>query len=297
MIRCSSCKSGRLIMDPASGETVCDSCGRVVADRIEETRAEWRSHNPEINKSLRAGGAPSSLAHHDMGLSTLIGKDNKDSRGAELDRAVASSMNRLRTWDHRTKVHTPTERNLTRAFVELRYLQDSLVLSDAIVEKAAYIYRKAAKRKLIRGRSIISMLVASIYLACRELGTNKTLKEIAATADVRKKEISRNCRILIRELDIKTPLANPMKCIAKVANNAHVSERTKRRAIDMMGEFLKTEMQAGKSPMAFAATILYVSCVDNSEDISQKAVAEAAGITDVTLRNRLRDIRNSIEDL
>jgi transcription initiation factor TFIIB len=85
----------------------------------------------------------------------------------------------LRTWDSRIQVYTSTDRNLTQAFNELDTLKDKLGLPSAIIEKSAYIYRKAQENRLVLGRSISAVLVAAIYTACREMGIPRTLNDIA----------------------------------------------------------------------------------------------------------------------
>lgn len=288
-VLCSAC-SGRLIADPESGEMVCSHCGLVLSDRTTDSRPEWRSFESEASTKERVG-APASLAVHDMGLSTIIGKNNSDSTGRKLDASMHATMQRLRIWDFRTQAHTSSDRNLLQAFDELRRCKGKLGLSDATIEKAAYIYRKAQERRLIQGRSTSAMMAAAVYAACREMGISRTLGDIAAITDSRHKTISRCYRLLVNELDIRIPLADPMKCIAKVANNLHLDERTKRSAMSIMNTLTKEEISAGKLPMALAATVLYISCLKNGENMTQKRIAEAAGVTEVTIRNRIKDLR------
>jgi transcription initiation factor TFIIB len=139
-------------------------------------------------------------------------------------------------------------------------LKDKLGLSDAVIERTAYIYRKARQRRLVRGRAIDAILSAAIYIACRDLDVPKTLKEVAAASSLRLKILSRSYRVLVTELDISTPpVIDPMKCIVKVANKADLNENTKRRAMDVMNNLSKREISAGKNPMGFAATVLYAS--------------------------------------
>jgi transcription initiation factor TFIIB len=261
-----------------------------------ESRAEWRTFDSE-NKGRQRVGSPSSLAFHDMGLSTIIGKANKDSAGRNLDASMNYRMQRLRTWDARTRAHAAGQRNLMRAFRELERLKDKLGLSDAIVQKTAYIYRKAQDRRLIRGRSTSSILAAAKYIACREMGAQRTLGDVTKIADVKRKDLSRSYRLLIRELDIKVPLADPMKCIIKIANRAKLSEKTRRMAMSIMNELVQKEISAGKDPMGLAATVLYLSCLTNGEAITQREIAEAAGVTEVTVRNRFYDLKKSFTSM
>jgi len=151
----------------------------VISDKIQENREESRCFfNNEQAKDRRRTGMPTSLASADMGLSTVIARTEKDASGYGIKPSMVSTMNRLRTWDFRTQASS--DRNLRFAFNELHTLKDKLGLPDAIIEKTAYIYRKAQQRGLARGRSVSTLLAAAIYVACRQMGVPRTLDDIAA---------------------------------------------------------------------------------------------------------------------
>src|SRR5688500_9750851 len=289
-IVCCICDSGRQITDLASGEIICGSCGRVSPDKAMENRAEWRTFSSE-NISRQRVGSPSSLAFHDMGLSTIIGKVNKDSAGHNLDASMDYRMQRLRTWDARTRVQAAGHRSLMQAFSELERLKDKLGLSDTIVQKTAYIYRKAQEKRLARGRSVSSILAAATYIACSEMGAARTLRDFTEITNVKRKALSRSYRLLVLKLDIKVPSMDLMKCIAKIANKAKLGEKTQRMAMFTMNDLINKEIAAGKDPMGLAATVLYLSCLTNGEATTQKEIAEAAGVTEVTIRNRIKDLK------
>ena len=295
---CIICKSPlNMITDPASGEIFCSNCGMVICDKTEESgRPEWRNFEDsqqEKNKKLRRTGRPLSLARHDMGLYTIIGQTDKDARGQKLDVSMRSSIERLRRWDYRSQVYSSTDRNLMQAFNELDRLKDKLGLSDAIIEKTAYIYRKAQDRGLVRGREIYSVLAATVYIACREMGTPRTLKGIAAISNIKRKDIARNYRRLVIELEVKVPIVEPIKCISRIANKVDIGQKTKRQAMNIMSDITKRGgISAGKNPMGLAATVLYLSSriTGEEENMAQKVFAEAAGVTDVTIRNIFKSI-------
>ncbi len=298
MIRkCSICDNeGRtVITDPESAEILCSNCGMVISDKIEDNRVLF--NDEQRNERSRTGGTLSSLASYDMGLSTIIGRTEKDSTGNKIDSETLSTMKRLRTWDLRMRVYDSTSRNLIQAFNELDILKDKLALSDVIAEKTAYIYRKAQERGLVRGRSISAIVDSAVYIACRELQIPKTLTELASACNIRRKVLSRSCRILISELDIKIPIIDPIKCIVKVANKASLNEKTKRQAADVMDNLTKKEISAGKNPMGLAATVLYICCLNTGVNIRQADIAHAAGITEVTLRNRIKDLKDKLPQL
>ena len=295
-VECPICKSNNVITDPESGEIVCSKCGMVISDRIQETRQESRTFlNTERAKDRGRTGMPTSLARADMGLSTVIARSDKDASGYEIEPSMVSTMHRLRTWDFRTQVRTSNQRNLRFAFNELHTLKDKLGLPDAIIEKTAYIYRKAHQRGLARGRSVSALLAAAIYAVCRQMGIPRTLDDIAIISNIKRKSIAKCYRQIIFELDLKIPIIDTTKCIARVANKVNISERTKHRAIDLMNDVVKSGLSAGKDPMGLAATVVYASCIRTGEQRSQIDIANAADVTEVTIRNRFKDLKNRLK--
>ncbi len=295
-LTCHLClKADGVITDPESGEIICSNCGMVITDKTHATGPEWRAYTVDERKDKARTGSPASLAVHDMGLSTVIGRTNRDAGGQILDVSVRSTIDRLRTWDSRIQVHSSEDRNLRQAFRHLDTLKDKLGLSYAIVEKTAYIYRKAYERQLPRGKTISGVLAAAMYFACRDMGAPRTLKEIATISNIKRKDIARNYRMLVFKLDIKIPVIDPMTCIVRIANRVGLSDKTKRQAIRLMNAIAEEEtvLSAGKNPMAFAASILYLASIATKDDdqIRQKGLAEAAGVTEVTIRNICKSLR------
>jgi transcription initiation factor TFIIB len=292
---CPSCKSDNaIITDPKSGEIICSKCGTVVSDKMLEMRPEWRTFTINETEGRARTGLPSSLARHDMGLSTVIGKENTDATKNKIEPSMLSTLHRLRTWDFRTQDRS-ADRTLRLAFVVLDSLKDKLGLSHAIVEKTAYIYRKAQQKRMTRGRSIHAVLAAAIYIACRQMEVPRTLDEIATIGNIKRKSIAKCHRDLILELQLKLPTIDNTKCIARVANKANISEKTKHQAMNLMDDVVKTGISAGKDPMGLAATVLYASCIKTGEQKTQVDLANAAQITEVTIRNRFKDLKNRLE--
>jgi transcription initiation factor TFIIB len=300
-LTCHLClKEQTIITDVESGEVICGNCGMVITDKVQDTtNPEWRAFTVEEQNSKARTGAPTSLALYDMGLSTIIGRTNRDASGQILDASMRSTIERLRTWDARIMVHNSEDRNLRQAFQQLDTLKDKLGLSDAIVEKTAYIYRKACERQLARGKTIAGVLTAAMYIACRDMGIPRTLKEISTISNIKRKDIARNYRMLVFELDIIIPIVDPMNCIIRIANRVKLSDKTKRKAIRIMNNIAKEEiiLSAGKNPMGFAASVLYLASIITKDDdkITQMELAKAAGVTEVTIRNICKSLRGYID--
>jgi transcription initiation factor TFIIB len=286
---CPRCRVGPVVTDP-NGEIACTNCGYVITQTSEDLGKEWRNFNDDKRDRTRTG-ARITLTKYDMGLNTTIGTGDRDSAGNPITQSMKITMHRLRNWDNRSKLHSTDTRNLSRAFYEMNRLNDKLALNDMVMEKTAYIYRKAEEKGLARGRSITSLMAASVYSACRDTEAPRTLKEIANSCNIKKKEVARCYRLLIRELDLKMPVPDPIKCVSRIANKADISEKSKRKALEMIRMALDAKISAGKGPMGLAATALYIACVLNGENKTQKDVAEAAGVTEVTLRNRYRGLK------
>ncbi|MCH7941321.1 MAG: transcription initiation factor IIB [Thaumarchaeota archaeon] len=289
--RCPRCGKGNLVTDTNTGENFCGKCGFVITDKIDESGPEWRSFSKEEHEGRSRAGVPTSLAMHDMGLATIIGPTNKDATGKPLSSSMKSTIERLRTWDSRSQVHEPVDRNFRQAFSELDRLKDKLAVGDPVVEKAAYIYRKALEKGLVRGRSISALIASALYAACRDTETPRTLKDIGNASNIKRKDIARCYRLLLRELSLKMPVVNPINCISRIASKAGLSEKTKREATKILQTAEELKISAGKDPMGLAAAALYVACVTNGESKTQRDVAEAAGVTEVTIRNRYKGLK------
>jgi transcription initiation factor TFIIB len=292
--KCPRCGKRLMVTDSPRGELFCSNCGFVMKEKVVEAGPEWRSFSSEENDNRSRTGSPTSIAMHDMGLATVIGGVNKDASGRSLSGSMKSTVERLRTWDRRSQVHESADRNLRQAFSELRRLSDKLAVSEAVTEKAAYFYRKALERNLVRGRSITSIMAASLYAACRDMEVQRTLKDVAAVSNVKRKDLARSYRLLLKEMDIRMPVADPSRCVTKIASKAGLSEKTQRRAREILFRAKEMRITAGKDPMGFAASALYVACTLEGENKTQKDVAEAAGVTEVTIRNRYKGLRSAL---
>lgn len=289
--RCARCR-GQTVTDGSTGERFCRNCGYVMEESVEDSGPE-RIMRDERDDRSRVG-IPTSLAMHDMGLSTMIGAANRDATGKPLSVQAKHEMKRLRTWDSRSQMSAQADRNLRQAFMQLDKLKDKLALSDAVVEKAAYVYRKALAKNLVRGRSIEGVLAAAVYAACRDVETPRTLGDVSDAINIKRKDLSKNYRLLVNELDLRMPVVNSVTCMSKIASKVGLSEKVKRYALLILQDANERRITAGKDPMGMAASALYIACVKYDEDVSQKDIAMAAGVTEVTIRNRYKDLRKRL---
>lgn len=222
---------------------------------------------------------------HDMNLSTVIGKTKSDASGR---------MGRLRTWDLRTKFKDSSSRNYRSAFSLLNNLKTKLAIPDSVVERTAYNYRKIEHKGFMRGRPIASVLAACLYLTCREMCVPRTMDEIRLVSNVKKNQLGRDYREMVFNLDLSVPPVNHLQYLETISSRLEFDERITRSAVTLMRNLLDLEISAGKDPMGVAAAVLYIVSQTHGKSIKQADFADAAGITEVTLRARCKDIKDKL---
>jgi len=282
-----SCSESIKITDFETGEVICQNCGKVLQDKI----SNERKNNNEFTTSEYAShfGSKSSLRFHDMGLATVIGKFNHDSTGKPLAYKMRPVMKRMRYWDTRSHTKNASERNLRTALSEMEKLKDKLCLSDAIIERSAYLYRKAARAQLIRGRSIIGIVGACVYVACREIDVTRTIVDISNNLQESKSSIAKYYRILFQNLMLTVSIPDPIRCIIKIANNLDIPENTKQEAIHIFDTLKEKKLIAGKKPDSVASAVIYMAGIKTGVNLSQQKISKVSGITVVTIRNRYKE--------
>jgi transcription initiation factor TFIIB len=285
---CKNCKGEIAVFDHGTGEKICSGCGVVLS-----VEREYVDPLLDMNTNMNSMnlGTPSSLAHHDKNLSTMISYSNVDADGVAIRVDQRSAIQRMRRWNKISNNNRSYHRNLKNAFAVLIRIKDKLSLSDTIVEKSAYYYRKILDENLIKGRSIKGFVVACVYASCREMNVPRTIEEIAEISDADKIFAGKCYRLLVRKLKVRLPSIDSTSHLARIANNANISEKTQRHAIQMMSQIKDDPISFGKDPCAIAVAVLYGACLDKGEKTSQSRISLAGNVSVVTLRKRFLDIK------
>ncbi|MCV0400423.1 MAG: transcription initiation factor IIB [Nitrosopumilus sp.] len=292
-IFCNYCHASKFVTDQITGETICSSCGFVISENAEDRGMERRLISDTIDTARTGPGL--SLKMHDKGLNTRIGVQNRDSVGKPLSVKTTQMFDRLRKWDSRSQTKNSADRNLRIALVEFDKVQSKLGLSDTVVERASLFYRKAIERNLIRGRTVKSIAAACLYASCRDLEHHRSLTEIASQFVIKRKEIARAYRILFRELEFNVSIVDPIKSISKIASKIGSSEKTVRKATQILTAAQDVGIIAGKNPEIMAATAIYAACVITGESKSQTEIAKAANTSTVSIRNRIHEFKIKLD--
>ena len=292
---CPECKSTRIVQDYERGELVCRDCGLVIDDSYIDHGPEWRAFDPEQREKRARTGAPMNYAVHDKGLSTMIGWKNKDSYGKSIPTRNRAQLYRLRKWQRRIRVGSASERNLASALSELDRISSDMGLSRNVREAAAMVYRRAVEKNLIRGRSIEGVTAAAIYAACRQCGVPRTLDEIANSSRVDRKEIGRTYRFIARELTLKLMPTSPQDYTARFCSKLQLSEDIKTKALEILQQAEEKELTSGRGPTGVAAAAIYIASILCGERKTQREVADVAGVTEVTIRNRYKELAEKLD--
>jgi len=286
--KCPECGSTKLIYDEQRGEIICSNCGLVIEEKMIDLGQEWRQFEEGEKKSR--GGAPLTMQKFDRGLTTNVGEmSDIYSLGSEKK---ARKFLRLKKWQER--VSTSIERNLRLAMAELRRVASYLNLPNFVKEEASRLYNIVLQRGLVRGRSMESVISSCIYAACRTYNIPRTLDEISAASEVERKEIGRTYRFIMRKMDVKINPSNPKDYISRFASILHLSPKTQNEALRILGKAENSELTSGRGPAGIAAAALYVAALLNDEKKTQREVADVAGITEVTIRNRYKELLDKL---
>ncbi len=288
--QCPECGSIKLMRDYDAAEIVCVDCGYVIAEKLADPRPEWRAFDDEHREKRTRVGAPLTYTIHDKGLSTAI--DWRDLSSPSGVNALTQRIEayKLRKWQNRVRVSDATERNLAVALSELSKLASTLNLPKNILETSSVIYRKAIKRRLVRGRSIQNVAAAAIYMSCRQCGVPRTLDEIADATNLNKKDIGRSYRFMVRELGTFVPPSISNQYAARFSNKLVVSGKAEAIAIKILQLAKDLKLTSGRGPTGIAAAATYIAAVLTNERKTQRDIAEVANVTEVTIRNRYKEL-------
>jgi len=294
-INCPKCGGTHLTKDYSRAEIVCDKCGLVIDADLMDHGPEWRAFDSDQREKRARVGAPMTYMIHDKGLSTVISWQNRDAYGHSIPPRNRAQLYRLRKWHNRTRISDGAERNLSLALSSLDRMSSRLALPRNIRETAAMIYRKTARHGLTRGRTIEGIAAAVLYASCRQCNVPRTLEEISRVSQIKKKEVGRNYRNISRKLKLKLLPTAPQDYISRFCGQLNLSNDVQMKAMEILKKALNEELISGRGPTGMAAAAIYIASVICGERRTQREVAEVSGVTEVTIRNRYKELAYRVD--
>ncbi len=295
-LTCPECGGEDIVRDNNKGELICATCGLVLTDHRIDTGPEWRAFTSDEKDARARTGAPTNYRIHDKGLSTMIDWRDQDSSGRRFSAKQRAQIYRLRKWQIRTRVHSSVDRNLAQAMTELDRLASQIGLSNGIKELAAMLYRKLIVKRLIRSRSIDAMVAAAIYAACRLREAPRSLEEIADESRISKKKIGANYRQLVTKLKLRMPIPGPEKYVTRFITELDLPAKVQTKTLEIIEMAKKKRnLVTGRDPRGLAAAAIYIASILTDHRVTQREIARTAGVTEVTVRNRYKELVSRLE--
>ncbi|MCS7099742.1 MAG: transcription initiation factor IIB [Sulfolobales archaeon] len=289
------CPPDKVVFDESRGQYVCLETGEVIEERVIDQGPEWRAFTSDEESKRARAGSPLSPMIHDGGLTSVIDWRDKDATGKKLEMKKRLDAMRWRKWQLRTRIQSSIDRNITQAAVELGRIADQLGLPKSIKEEAVSIYRRAIERGIVRGRSVEAVAAAALYIACRIHKIPRQLDEISSITKADKREISRCYRMLVKELEVKVPPTDSADYVPRIVSALGLSGRVAKKAVELLEEARKLGITAGKDPTGVAAAAVYAAAQMLGIRRTQKDIAAVVGVTEVTVRNRYRELVRSLK--
>ena len=289
---CCECGSNAMLYDEPRGEIVCHNCGLVEQNKIHSLKPEWRAYNAEENSmKSRIGLPPSSLIY---GVAnSVMRRENRDSNGNTLNIATKAKFARLSQVDER--ISENNTRKIKSALLELKRIRSHLNLPNDISETALSLYRLALDKSMVKGRSVIGIMSAAIYLACRKKKVPFTIKDIAEVSGISNKQLGRSIRIFLQNINICDIYNDPVNLINRLGEKLGLTIYTREVAVEILQEAKKKQATIGKAPMSLAASALYIASIQTGERRTQQQIANSSHITPVTIRTRVRHLVEVLE--
>ena len=293
---CPECES-TLVDDVQNGERICSGCGVVVAEQMADYGPEARSSSLEEKMKLARATGQTTYSQHDLGIATEISISTKDYSGKSINSDVANQMNNLRKWQQRIRVSSPRERRLSNVLAKIGDTCKVLNLSKNVLETSSMVYRNLDGKMDVKGKSVASITAATIFMACKQCDVVRSLNEICAgictVKDLKAKTklAAKYYRTMVMELGASsTPVVTMDKYISKIANLSKTDVRVERLALEIFEKTRNRNLADGKAPNGIAAAYLYVASILLGQNVLQRDVSSVAGVTEVTIRNRCKEI-------
>jgi transcription initiation factor TFIIB len=188
------------------------------------------------------------------------------------------------------------ERNLWVAKPKLFIIARKLNIPDYIVETAWRIYVKVAEKKLTMGRSILEFICASLIVASRVNKHPLLIEEIIDIGYSSQRNVFRAVGQIIRKILPKLGMSyTPVKIktlIYKFSNKLEIHVKNQIKTVNYYKKIAKRGLlRSGKDPKGYAAALLYIALKNTTDFKTQKELAQIAYITEVTLRNRAKELK------
>ncbi|MGC9153172.1 MAG: transcription initiation factor IIB [Vulcanisaeta sp.] len=287
---CPVCGSTDFVLDSERGELICARCGTVVQEHIIDLGPEWRAFNDEESLALvRAKPISPALPGHGLGSSII-----SVTHDLLLQRRLRAliRLNRFNQYQY-------TERRITELLDVIKPVKYELNLPDSVIEEALVLFRQLSSKYDLRGVRTKDLALVLLYVSCKRAKIVCPLRELRNILSIeRSKRISKLLglvRQVVGNNDIVIKSQEELgRFLQRVINALRLGEDVRyyvtRLAMDIINEGQRKRLTNGRTFYALVASAVYIAITLMGIRKRQRDVAEVSGVTDVTIRNRYKEI-------
>ena len=258
-VKCPDC-DGDNIKDEGDGIMSCRNC-----DLIFDAGPQWIKYSPE----------------------------DKSSEVPEFQSEQTLTSKTILKWQENTRSGNLASKSILLASEEIDRIANEIRVTDSIKEAALEIFSSSSKAGIVRGRSSSKVAAAAVYTACRMANIPRTLDEISRT-DLNRNELSRLHKLISRKLKLKIYTTTTSSFLPRFAHKLAISNDVEKEAEKIIKAVERSNYRQGISPAALLGAALYIACKNNKVRRSQLEIAKVVGTSEVTLRNRSKEILSII---
>jgi transcription initiation factor TFIIB len=289
VLQCPNCGNTGFDTDSAAGETYCRECGVVIEEDKLDTSGP-RTFSAEDRQDKERSGSSITYTRHDKGISTEIGSSGSI-RGMSGEKR--GQYYRLRKWHSRSS--DSKSRNIKTALRHITDLVNQLNLPDSVEEEAARMYEKAVDEDVVKGRKIEKIAASIVFIVSRNQGIPRTMKEFSSASGISERDLGKNYRYVGKEMKVDVSTILPENFVPRYSSQIDLSGETQADARQLIIQARKQGLTSGRSPDGVAAAAIYMAAKENDEKVTQREIAEIAGVTEVTIRKGTEQL-GKVED-
>lgn len=281
---CPECGSSNISRN--NFEECCRDCGIVLEDQKVDRSREYRAFDESEKRKKERAGGQITYQRHDNGIGSKVG-DNGDLM--KVPGSKKGKYYRMKKW-HRRDVNDGDKAMLQI----LKKIIADLSLPDMVAEEAGRLVSKAREQDHVQGRNKKVITASIVYLVARDAGVPRTVEETAKSIDVKKRVLGKNYRYIAREMDLGIKPINSLKLIPKYSNDLGVSGETQAEIRDVVKKCRDLRITMGRKPDSVVSGAMYYVSDRDDLGITQREIAQACGVTTVTIRQVSQDIDSEI---
>jgi transcription initiation factor TFIIB len=108
---------------------------------------------------------------------------------------------------------------------------------------------------------------------------------------VNRKKIGQHYRLLVEKLKLKMPISDPANYVPRFITQLNLPGEVQQEVLKILERAKENRtLVTGRDPRGLAAAAIYIASILTDNRVTQRDIAMAAGVTEVTVRNRYKEL-------